>query len=231
MKLLVVEDEPTLRQALLRLVAQWGYAAQSAANAAEAIDWLELDTFDLVLLDLGLPDGDGLEVCRVLRQRPGQPQPLVLMLTGRDSRDDKLAGLEGGADDYVVKPFDPELLQARIRALLRRSGRVASKGSLAYADLAMDQDAHRVTRAGRPLHLGPTEYRLLEFFLQHPGRVFAREQLLDAVWGRDIHVEPRTVDVHIRRLRKAINQDHEVDLIRTVRSAGYALDSDPNRLG
>jgi two-component system phosphate regulon response regulator PhoB len=108
---------------------------------------------------------------------------------------------------------------------------VASKGSLAYADLAMDQDAHRVTRAGRPLHLGPTEYRLLEFFLQHPGRVFAREQLLDAVWGRDIHVEPRTVDVHIRRLRKAINQDNEIDLIRTVRSAGYALDSDPDRLG
>jgi two-component system phosphate regulon response regulator PhoB len=108
---------------------------------------------------------------------------------------------------------------------------VASKGTLTYADLAMDQDAHRVTRAGRPLHLGPTEYRLLEFFLQHPGRVFAREQLLDAVWGRDIHVEPRTVDVHIRRLRKAINRDDEMDLIRTVRSAGYALDSDPDRLG
>lgn len=123
MKLLVVEDEPTLRQALLRLVAQWGYAAQSAANAAEAIDWLELDAFDLVLLDLGLPDRDGLEVCRVLRQRPEQLQPLVLMLTGRDHRDDKLAGLEGGADDYVVKPFDPELLQARIRALLRRAHR------------------------------------------------------------------------------------------------------------
>ena len=136
-----------------------------------------------------------------------------------------------GADEYMTKPFSIDHVRSRIRALLRRSGRVASKGMLNYADLAMDQDAHRVTRAGRPLHLGPTEYRLLEFFLQHPGRVFAREQLLDAVWGRDIHVEPRTVDVHIRRLRKAINQDQEVDLIRTVRSAGYALDSDPNRLG
>jgi two-component system phosphate regulon response regulator PhoB len=117
-------------------------------------------------------------------------------------------------------------LLARIRALLRRSGSIAAKGALVYRDLTMDQDAHRVSRNGRPLHLGPTEYRLLEFFLQHPGRVFSREQLLDAVWGRDIHVEPRTVDVHIRRLRKAINAPGELDVIRTVRSAGYALDTE-----
>jgi two-component system phosphate regulon response regulator PhoB len=132
--------------------------------------------------------------------------------------------LDTGADDYIAKPFAMEALLARIRALLRRSGAVPVKGRLSWQDIVMDQDAHRVTRAGRALHLGPTEYRLLEFFLQHPGRVFSREQLLDAVWGRDIHVEPRTVDVHIRRLRKAVNGEGEADVIRTVRSAGYALD-------
>jgi two-component system phosphate regulon response regulator PhoB len=132
--------------------------------------------------------------------------------------------LDIGADDYITKPFAMEALLARIRALLRRAGPVGTRGTLAWQDIAMDQDAHRVTRAGRALHLGPTEYRLLEFLLQHPGRVFSREQLLDAVWGRDIHVEPRTVDVHIRRLRKAINGPGEMDVVRTVRSAGYALD-------
>ena len=178
-----------------------------------------------------LPSLSGIEVCRQLRRRAETRDLPIIMVTARTEDQDAVRALDIGADDYIAKPFAMEHVIARIRALLRRSGRVASKGTLAYADVAMDQDAHRVTRDGRPLHLGPTEYRLLEFFLQHPGRVFAREQLLDAVWGRDIHVEPRTVDVHIRRLRKAINQDHEVDLIRTVRSAGYALDSDPDRLG
>jgi len=135
MKLLVVEDEPTLREALLRLITQWGYAAQAAANGREALDWLELELFDLVLLDLGLPDRDGLEVCRSLR-RAGRHQPLVLMLTGRDSRHDKLAGLDGGADDYVVKPFDPDLLQARIRALLRRANRPLTT-SLSWGSLQL----------------------------------------------------------------------------------------------
>jgi len=132
--------------------------------------------------------------------------------------------LDIGADDYVAKPFAMDALLARIRAVLRRAGTVAQKGQLSFFDLMMDQDAHRVMRNGRMLHLGPTEYRMLEFLMTHPGRVFSREQLLDAIWGRDIHVEPRTVDVHIRRLRKAINGPGEADVVRTVRSAGYALD-------
>ena len=146
------------------------------------------------------------------------------MVTARTEDQDAVRALDTGADDYIAKPFVMESLLARIRALLRRSGGVPVKGRLEWRDIVMDQDAHRVTRAGRSLHLGPTEYRLLEFFLQHPGRVFSREQLLDAVWGRDIHVEPRTVDVHIRRLRKAVNGEGEEDIVRTVRSAGYALD-------
>ena len=146
------------------------------------------------------------------------------MVTARTEDQDAVRALDIGADDYITKPFAVEALLARIRALLRRSGTVPTKGTLTFLDLSMDQDAHRVVRNGRALHLGPTEYRLLEFFLMHPGRVFSREQMLDAVWGRDIHVEPRTVDVHIRRLRKAINAEGEVDIIRTVRSAGYALD-------
>ncbi|MBD0270740.1 MAG: winged helix-turn-helix domain-containing protein, partial [Acetobacteraceae bacterium] len=145
----------------------------------------------------------------------------------RTEDQDAVRALDTGADDYISKPFAMDSLMARIRALLRRSGAIATRGVLTWRDLALDQDAHRVSRAGRPLHLGPTEYRLLEFLMQHPGRVFSREQVLDAVWGRDIHVEPRTVDVHIRRLRKAVNGPGEEDVIRTVRSAGYALDSEP----
>jgi len=145
-------------------------------------------------------------------------------VTARTEDQDAVRALDTGADDYIAKPFAMDALLARIRALLRRSGAVPVKGRLTWQDIVMDQDAHRVTRKGRALHLGPTEYRLLEFFLQHPGRVFSREQLLDGVWGRDIHVEPRTVDVHIRRLRRAVNGEGDADVIRTVRSAGYALD-------
>jgi two-component system, OmpR family, phosphate regulon response regulator PhoB len=179
---------------------------------------------DLILLDWMLPAMSGLEVCRQLRRRPNTRDLPIIMVTARTEDQDTVRALDTGADDYIAKPFAMESLLARIRALLRRSGGVPEKGTLRYNDLSMDQDAHRVVRNGRALHLGPTEYRLLEFFLQHPGRVFTREQVLDAVWGRDIHVEPRTVDVHIRRLRKAINAPGEVDLIRTVRAAGYALD-------
>jgi two-component system phosphate regulon response regulator PhoB len=148
-------------------------------------------------------------------------------VTARTEDQDAVRALDTGADDYISKPFAMDSLLARIRALLRRSGAVATRGVLSWRDLVLDQDAHRVSRGGRPLHLGPTEYRLLEFLMQHPGRVFSREQVLDAVWGRDIHVEPRTVDVHIRRLRKAVNGTGEEDIIRTVRSAGYALDTEP----
>jgi two-component system phosphate regulon response regulator PhoB len=171
-----------------------------------------------------LPTLSGIEVCRQIRRRPATRDLPIIMVTARTEDQDAVRALDTGADDYIAKPFAMDALLARIRALLRRSGAVPVKGRLAWHDIVMDQDAHRVTRGGRALHLGPTEYRLLEYFLQHPGRVFSREQLLDAVWGRDIHVEPRTVDVHIRRLRKAVNGENDIDVIRTVRSAGYALD-------
>ena len=228
---LIGEDEAPLLTLLRYNLEKQGFRVDEAADGQEALLRVAEARPDIMLLDWMLPSLSGIEVCRQLRRRTETRDLPIIMVTARTEDQDAVRALDIGADDYIAKPFAMEHVIARIRALLRRSGRVASKGSLAYADLAMDQDAHRVTRAGRPLHLGPTEYRLLEFFLQHPGRVFAREQLLDAVWGRDIHVEPRTVDVHIRRLRKAINQDNEVDLIRTVRSAGYALDSDPDRLG
>jgi two-component system phosphate regulon response regulator PhoB len=228
---LIVEDEAPLLTLLRYNLEKQGFRVDEAADGQEALLRVAEARPDIMLLDWMLPALSGIEVCRQLRRRAETRDLPIIMVTARTEDQDAVRALDIGADDYIAKPFAIEHVIARIRALLRRSGRVASKGTLAYADLAMDQDAHRVTRAGRPLHLGPTEYRLLEFFLQHPGRVFAREQLLDAVWGRDIHVEPRTVDVHIRRLRKAINQGDEIDLIRTVRSAGYALDSDPDRLG
>jgi two-component system phosphate regulon response regulator PhoB len=149
------------------------------------------------------------------------------MVSARTEDQDAVRGLNTGADDYITKPFNMDALLARMRALLRRSSPVSAKGRLEFHDITMDLAAHRVQRNGRALHVGPTEYRLLEFFLQHPRRVFSREELLDSVWGPDIHVEPRTVDVHIRRLRKSINGDGELDLVRTVRAAGYALDTEP----
>ena len=228
---LIVEDEAPLLTLLRYNLEKQGFRVDEAADGQEALLRVAEAPPDIMLLDWMLPALSGIEVCRQLRRRNETRDLPIIMVTARTEDQDAVRALDIGADDYIAKPFAIEHVIARIRALLRRSGRVASKGMLNYADLAMDQDAHRVTRAGRALHLGPTEYRLLEFFLQHPGRVFAREQLLDAVWGRDIHVEPRTVDVHIRRLRKAINQGAEIDLIRTVRSAGYALDSDPDRLG
>ncbi|PZW45124.1 two-component system phosphate regulon response regulator PhoB [Humitalea rosea] len=225
--ILVVEDEAPLLTLLRYNLEKQGFRVEEAADGQEALLRVSETKPDLVLLDWMLPALSGLEVCRQLRRRPATRELPIIMVTARTEDQDAVRALDTGADDYIAKPFAMEGLLARIRALLRRSGTVVAKGTLAYRDLTMDQDAHRVTRNARALHLGPTEYRLLEFFLQHPGRVFTREQLLDAVWGRDIHVEPRTVDVHIRRLRKAVNGTTEADLIRTVRAAGYALDADP----
>ncbi|MCQ4162438.1 phosphate regulon transcriptional regulator PhoB [Roseomonas sp. GC11] len=222
--ILVVEDEAPLLTLLRYNLEKQGFRVDEAADGQEALMRVAEAPPDLVLLDWMLPALSGLEVCRQLRRRPETRELPIIMVTARTEDQDAVRALDTGADDYIAKPYVMDALMARIRALLRRSGGVATKGTLAWQDVTMDQDAHRVSRAGRPLHLGPTEYRLLEFFLQHPGRVFSREQLLDAVWGRDIHVEPRTVDVHIRRLRKAVNGEGEVDIIRTVRSAGYALD-------
>jgi two-component system phosphate regulon response regulator PhoB len=224
--ILVVEDEAPLLTLMRYNLEKQGFVVEEATDGQEALLRVAEAKPDLVLLDWMLPAMSGLEVCRQLRRRPTTRDLPIIMVTARTEDQDTVRALDTGADDYIAKPFAMEALLARIRALLRRSGAVPEKGTLRYQDLAMDQDAHRVTRASRPLHLGPTEYRLLEFFLLHPGRVFTREQVLDAVWGRDIHVEPRTVDVHIRRLRKAINGPGEADLIRTVRAAGYALDAE-----
>jgi len=171
-----------------------------------------------------LPLMSGIEVCRQLRSKPDTRRVPIIMLTARGEETDKLRGLDSGCDDYITKPFSPAELIARINAVLRRSKPELSSEMLTFEDLAMDLAAHRVRRSGQDIHLGPTEFRLLRHLMQHPGRVFTREQLLDSVWGRDVYVEPRTVDVHIRRLRKALNQGGEDDLIRTVRSAGYSLD-------
>ena len=224
--ILVAEDEVPMLTLLRYNLEKQGFKVDEAGDGEEALLRVAEGRPDLVLLDWMLPALSGIEVCRQLRRKPGTRDLPIIMVTARTEDQDAVRALDTGADDYISKPFAMDSLLARIRALLRRSGAVAGRGVLSWRDLVMDQDAHRVSRAGRPLHLGPTEYRLLEFFMQHPGRVFSREQVLDAVWGRDIHVEPRTVDVHIRRLRKAVNGPGEEDVIRTVRSAGYALDTE-----
>jgi two-component system, OmpR family, phosphate regulon response regulator PhoB len=224
---LVVEDEAALVTMLRYNLERQGFRVEEAADGQEALTRISEVTPDLVLLDWMLPVMSGLEVCRQIRRRPATRDLPVIMVTARTEDQDAVRGLNTGADDYITKPFSIDALLARMRALLRRAGAVPAKGQLAFHDIGMDLATHRVTRNGRPIHLGPTEFRLLEFFLQHPRRVFAREELLDAVWGHDIHVEPRTVDVHIRRLRKAINGADELDVVRTVRAAGYALDTEP----
>ncbi len=224
---LVVEDEAALATMLRYNLEKGGFRVEEAADGQEALLRISEGRPALVLLDWMLPGLSGIEVCRQIRSRPATRDLSVIMLTARSEEGDAVRGLNTGADDYITKPFSMEALLARMRALLRRSRAVQDAGRLAFHDVTLDLAEHRVQRNGRALHLGPTEFRLLEFLLRHPRRVFSREELLDAVWGSTIHVEPRTVDVHIRRLRKAVNGEGEVDLVRTVRAAGYALDSEP----
>jgi two-component system, OmpR family, phosphate regulon response regulator PhoB len=222
---LVVEDEPALVTLLRYNLEREGFAVNEAHDGEEALLQLRESKPDAVLLDWMLPRISGLEVCRQIRRAPAWRDLPVIILTARGEEGDRVRGLDSGADDYVVKPFSPGELLARLRAVIRRARPTAAAQMLHFDDVAMDLGAHRVTRGSTTVHLGPTEFRLLRFFLERPGRVFSREQLLDAVWGRDAEVELRTVDVHIRRLRKALNNGDRVDLIRTVRAAGYALDS------
>jgi len=223
---LIVEDEAPLVTLLRYNLEKQGFRVEDAGDGGEALTRITEAPPDLLLLDWMLPTMSGIELCRQLRRRPNTRTLPIIMLTARAEDQDAVRGLDTGADDYITKPFNTEALIARIRALLRRSGTVPTKLKLNFHDISLDPASHRVLRNGRPLHLGPTEFRLLEFFLRHPKRVFSREDVLNAVWGRDIHVEPRTVDVHIRRLRKAINGPGEIDIVRTVRAAGYALDLD-----
>jgi two-component system phosphate regulon response regulator PhoB len=223
-RILIVEDEDALSMLLRYNLEAEGYDVQTVARGDEAETQLLERAPDLVVLDWMLPGLSGIELCRRLRARSETRQLPIIMLTARGEESEKVRGLVTGADDYVVKPFSvPELL-ARVRALLRRSipERVASV--LSIGDLALDREKKRVTRSGRAVELGPTEYRLLEFLMERPGRVFTREQLLDGVWGSEIYIDERTVDVHVGRLRKAINRGNETDPIRTVRGAGYSLD-------
>ena len=224
---LVVEDEASLAMMLRYNLEKQGFRVEEAVDGQEAITRIAESPPDIVLLDWMLPVMSGIEVCRQIRRRPASRDLPVIMVTARTEDQDAVRGLNTGADDYITKPFSMEALLARMRALLRRAGTAPAHEQLGFHDIVMDLAAHRVQRNGRPIHLGPTEYRLLEFLMQHPRRVFSREELLNAVWGRDIHVELRTVDVHIRRLRRSINGEGELDVVRTVRAAGYALDTEP----
>ncbi len=225
--ILVVEDEDALSTLLQYNLEKEGYEVVVAADGEEALTLVSEKLPDLVILDWMLPKVSGIEVCRRLRQRSESRNVPIIMLTARGEESDRIRGLDTGADDYVVKPFAMSELSARIRAVLRRLRPGLAEDRVRCGDLVIDRVAHRVKRSGKEIHLGPTEFRLLDYLMQHPGRVFSREQLLDAVWGSDVYVEARTVDVHIGRLRKALNRDDtETDPIRTVRSAGYSLDLD-----
>src|SRR4051794_26899560 len=221
---LIVEDEADLVTLLKYNLEKENFRTLSASDGEEALLLASEQVPNLVLLDWMLPLMSGLEVCRQMRRNPKTRDIPIIMLTARGEEADKVRGLNSGADDYIAKPFSPTELVARMRAVLRRSSPGLAEELLSFGDVIMDLAAHRVRRQGRDVHLGPTEFRLLRHFMQHPGRVFSREQLLDLVWGHDVYVELRTVDVHIRRLRKALNEVNDNDIIRTVRSAGYALD-------
>ena len=222
---LVVEDEDALAELLQYNLKKEGFRVSVAADGEEAMMLVEERQPDVVVLDWMLPKISGIEVCRRLRGRQETRNLPIIMLTARGEEADRIRGLDTGADDYIVKPFLMKELFARVRAILRRIRPGLAEDKVAVGDLTIDRVAHRVMRGGDEIHLGPTEFRLLDYLMQHPGRVFSREQLLDAVWGSDVYVEARTVDVHIGRLRKALNKVEGGDPIRTVRSAGYALNA------
>jgi two-component system phosphate regulon response regulator PhoB len=224
-RILLVEDDPGLVE-LLSFHLGRDYEVETTADGEDALLLARETPPDLVILDWMIEGVSGIEVCRRLRRLPASANVPIIMLTARTEEADRIRGLETGADDYVTKPFSPKELVARVSAVLRRVRPALAGERLHYADIEMDLVGHRLRRAGKAVPIGPTEFRLLRHFLEHPGRVFSRERLLDSVWGRDSEIELRTVDVHIRRLRKAINGPGQLDLIRTVRSAGYALDAD-----
>ena len=223
--ILIVEDNPALVELLTYNLESAGFETEVATDGEAAVLALDERPPDMVILDWMLPGLSGIDVCRRIRKAPRSRALPVIMLTARGEERDKVQGLEVGADDYMVKPFSPGELIARVRALMRRSNPALAADELSYADVVMDLGAHKVTRGGEPVKLGPTEFRLLRALLEYPSQVFSRDRLLDKVWGRDIYVEQRTVDVHIRRLRKVLNAGGKADVIRTVRGAGYALDS------
>ncbi len=224
-RLLLVEDDPALAELLEFRFQAEGYAVTSTPDGDEALLLAAEEVPDLVVLDWMIEGTSGIEVCRRLRRDKATAHVPIVMLTARGAEDDMIRGLETGADDYLTKPFSPRELIARVGAILRRIRPALAGEVIAVGDLQLDATAHKVTRRGKILSLGPTEFRLLKFFMEHPGRVFSRGQLLDAVWGTASEIELRTVDVHIRRLRKGIEVEGAPDPVRTVRSAGYALEA------
>ena len=222
--ILVMEDEDALATLLQYNLEKEGYRVVIASDGDEGMLQIDEHLPDLVLLDWMLPGLSGIEVCRRIRGKAETRNLPIIMLTARGEESDRIRGLDTGADDYLTKPFSMIELIARIRAVLRRIRPGLADDRINHGDIVIDRVAHRVRRAGNEIHLGPTEFRLLDHLMQHPGRVFSREQLLDAVWGSDVYVEARTVDVHVGRLRKALNVEGTVNPIRTVRSAGYSLD-------
>lgn len=219
---LIAEDESAVCELLSYNLEREGYTVSVANDGEEALLIIDENTPDLILLDWMLPKVPGIEVCRRVRTRAATKNLPIIMLTARAEETDRIRGLDTGADDYITKPFSTTELMARIRAVLRRIRPGLAEDALTVGDIIMDRVGHTVKRDGNDLHLGPLEYRLLDYFMQHPGRVFSREQLLDAVWGTGVHVELRTVDAHVGRLRKILKSVGE-DPIRTVRSAGYAM--------
>ncbi len=224
-KIMIVEDEEDIVTLLRYNLEKEGFETEAVTDGAKAFNAIKVYQPTLILLDWMLPGISGVDICKLVRYDNDLRGVPIIMLTARGEEADKIKGLTIGADDYMTKPFSVPELVARIRALLRRVRPVKTKGELAFKDVKMDLATCRVSRGNRFVHLGPTEFRLLQFLMEQPHHVFPREELLKAVWGADIHVELRTVDVHIRRLRKAMNEGGEPDLIRTVRAAGYSIDS------
>jgi two-component system, OmpR family, phosphate regulon response regulator PhoB len=223
-KIMIVEDDEAICSLLAYNLEKEGFRVATAADGDEALIAIRETRPDLVLLDWMLPNVSGIELCRRFNASAETRDVPVIMLTARGEEEDRVRGLEIGADDYVTKPFSMSELVARIRAVLRRTAPALAGDVASFADITLDRQFCRVRRGRRDIHLGPTEFRLLDVLMQRPGRVFSREQLLDRVWGHDVYVEIRTVDVHIGRLRKALNRRGDRDPIRTVRSSGYALD-------
>lgn len=221
MRVLLIEDDSATAQSIELMLKSESFNVYTTDLGEEGVDLGKLYDYDIILLDLNLPDMSGFEVLRSLRV--SKVKTPILILSGLAGIEDKVKGLGFGADDYMTKPFSMSELTARIRAVMRRIRPALAEDIVVVGDISMDRAAHKVARGGVDIHLGPTEFRLLDYFIQHPGRVFSREQLLDAVWGSDVYVETRTVDVHIGRLRKALSKGGADDPIRTVRSAGYAL--------
>jgi two-component system phosphate regulon response regulator PhoB len=220
-KVLVIEDDRAISEILVYNLDKAGYEVSLAIDGRDGVSQAQLKLPDIILLDVMLPIIDGVEVCRRLRAKPETAGAIIIMLTAKTEEADQLIGFSVGADDYVTKPFSPKELLARIKAVMRRSGKLSEQGQLSVGDLTLDAEQHRLTIAGKTVDVSPTEFRLMQFFMTNPDKVYSRTHLLDQVWGRSVYIEERTVDVHIRRLRKLLAEFDREDLIQTVRGFGY----------